>query len=798
MNQTTLTLALAVLLTAGAAHSAEKAEINVHVDKPGHAVAPTLWGIFFEDINCSADGGIYAEMVRNRSFEDSDKPDFWSVLKSSDAKGKITVTLENPMGDDLLTDRNRRSLRVNVTQGSSEHPFSVANGGYWGIAVQSGGEYALSFHARAAQGFSGPLIVELQSSNGVACARGEITGLGADWKQFKTTLAATRTEPAARLVLSFPQPGTVWLDMVSLFPKQTWKDRGLRTDLMDKLSELSPAFVRFPGGCWVEGDTMKYAYRWKDTMGDLAQRRTQHNIWEYNATHGIGFHEYLQTCEDLGSAPLFVINCGMSHKETIPMEQIGPFVQDALDALEYCNGPVTSRYGALRAHNGHPEPFNLRLMEIGNENGGPAYNERWPVFYHAIKAAYPNVQLIANVWGGYPTNILPEVVDEHYYNSPEFFMVHADQYDKYDRKGPKVYIGEYAVTQGCGQGNLRAAVGEAAFMTGVERNSDVVTMASYAPLFANVNYKKWNPDLICYDSARTYVLPSFYVQKLFSQNRGDVVLPVTVESPEFTSSLKGGNIGVGTWATTAEFKDIKVTSGNQTLFQSDLATTNGWKFIDGAWSVDHGVLRQSASNQNVRAILSTRAFTNFTYSLKARKLSGDEGFLILFNVTDDGAKSWWNIGGWNNDHHALELGGVIGKETKGRIETNRWYDIRVDVAADGVKCYLDGKLTSEGTAPKLKSLYSSATRDNSTRDVILKVVNAADDALETDVKLDSAASLGASATAITLASQYPEDENSLDKPEYVIPKTTTVSLDNNSVHHVFPGNSVTIFRIKGQ
>jgi alpha-L-arabinofuranosidase len=235
----------------------------------------------------------------------------------------------------------------------------------------------------------------------------------------------------------------------------------------------------------VEGDDMAHMYRWKETIGDIACRKPLFNIWGYSATHGLGYHEYLQLSEDLGAEPLFCINTGMSHREVVPLDQMGPWVQDALDAIEYANGPTNSIWGGLRAQNGHPEPFHMKYLEIGNENGGPAYHERWELFYGAIKAKHPGIQLIANVWGGYPTTLMPDVIDEHYYNNPEFFIQQAHKYDTYKRDGPKVFVGEYAVTQGTGQGNLRGAIGEAAFMTGLERNSDVVIMASYAPLFVN-------------------------------------------------------------------------------------------------------------------------------------------------------------------------------------------------------------------------------------------------------------------------------------------------------------------------
>jgi alpha-L-arabinofuranosidase len=546
---------------------------------------------------------------------------------------------------------------------------------------------------------------------------------------------------------------------------------------------------------------MKDAYRWKDTIGDIASRRTQHNIWDYWATHGLGFHEYLQMCEDLGAKPLFVINVGMSHKENVPLDQLAPYVQDALDAIEYCNGPQTSRYGALRARNGHPAPFNLKFMEIGNENGGPAYNERWPRFYKAIKAKYPNMTLIANHWlGTYPKSVLPEVVDEHYYDSPEFFMSRADQYDSYDRKGPKIYIGEYAVTRGCGQGNLRAAIGEAAFMTGIERNSDVVVMASYAPLFANVNYKKWNPDLICYDGSRVYGLPSYYVQKLFSQNRGNVVLPVKITSPRYQIASTGGAIGVGTWKTRAEFKDIKVTQGGQTLFASDFSKgAQDWKQLgEGHWSIKDGAINQSSLAENVRAVIGDKNWKNYTLSLKARKHGGEEGFLILFNVQNGDNKSWWNIGGWGNTRHAIEMGGINSHDVKGSIETGRWYDIRIETTDAGIKCYIDGKLVHDATYPEIASLYASASREDSSGDIITKVVNASSGAVETDLHFSGAVSSAKSAEAMVLTSSDGEDENSLEQPQKVMPKSEQVEVKNSTIQHKFPGNSLTIIRMSGK
>lgn len=781
----------AVAMVALTASAASSGSLTVKVDQPGHAISPTLYGIFFEDINCSADGGLYAELVRNRNFEDSDNPDHWSVLKDGSAVVEMAVDSSKP-----ASSKNPRSLRVQIKNPGSGRA-GVANDGFWGIAVEKGDKYELSLLARAGEESTGPLLVSLESTSGTVYATDKVTKLTPNWKKYTLSLKAKGTDPRARLVISADHAVTFWIDMVSLFPKETWKNRpnGLRPDLAEMLAGLKPAFVRFPGGCWVEGDTMALAYRWKQTIGETSERRTQRNIWQYQATHGIGYHEYLQMCEDLKAEPLFVINCGMSHREVIPMDKMQEFVQDALDAVEYANGPVTSTWGAVRAKNGHPAPFNLRYMEIGNENGGGAYHERYALFHDALKAKYPEIHLVANEWSGRPDNRPLEIVDEHYYSSPEFFINNAGKYDSYDRKGHKVYVGEYACTQGCGQGNLRAAVGEAAFMTGMERNSDVVMMASYAPLFANVHYKKWNPDLINFDSSRVYGLPSYYVQKMFSENRGDVVLPVDLQVADITPPVKSGCIGVGTWRTEAEFKDIKVTRGDEVLFSGDFSRgLNGWDTRGGEWSIIDGAMHQKSLGDNIRAFAGDKKWSNYTFSLKARKISGEEGFLIPFAVQNEDAKVWWNIGGWGNTRHALEMEGISGGDIRGSIETGRWYDIRVELKGSNIKCYLDGKLIHDVDYPRVKSLYATASRAGN-KEVILKVVNASYEDQDTEVNLRGVAR-ASSVTALVLSSRDPNDENTLDRPVKVAPIKQQIECSGPRFSHVFPANSVTVLRMK--
>jgi alpha-L-arabinofuranosidase len=521
-----------------------------------------------------------------------------------------------------------------------------------------------------------------------------------------------------------------------------------------------------------------------------------YNIWGYWATHGLGFHEYLQLSEDLGAAPLFCVNVGMSHHESVPLDRMAQWVQDALDAIEYANGPTNTVWGALRARHGHPGPFNLRYLEIGNENGGRDYAARWPLFCRAIRSLHPEVQLVANVWSGYPRDPAPDLIDEHYYNTPEFFMRQANHYDSYDRKGPKVFVGEYAVTQNCGQGNLRAAVGEAAFMTGLERNSDIVAMACYAPLFVNLNHRRWNPDLINFDSSSNYGLPSYYVQQLFSQHRGDVTLPVTVDSPPSAAPFKSGAIGVGTWRTRAEFKDLRVTHNGRVLFAPDFSRgTEGWKLLGGGdWRVVDGVLRQDSEAESIRAVTGDKSWTDYTFSLKARKLGGNEGFLVLFRVNNDEDKCWWNVGGWDNSMHGIEMNDVL-TQTPGSIETGRWYDLRVEITSQNIKCFLDDKLIHDINQASLPSLFASATQDQTNGDLILKVVNGNELALDTRIDLQGATKLAGSGREILLASEKATDENTLAHPTKVSPKSRPWEVTGPSFHHAFPGNSVTVLRI---
>ena len=762
----------------------EVTRIRVDTAKPTVKVSPYLYGIFFEEINCSGDGGIYAELVRNRSFEESKEAKFWTV-----SDGTVKVQPNVPVSPD---DENKQHLEWAPSSTQSR----LINEGYWGIPARLGETYDLSFMI---SGPAGRVTASLETPNGESLCATSLN-VTAKMSTVQSTLRPSRFEPNARLVFRPENMGTYELDMVSLFPRSTFKSRpnGLRSDLATMLNAIKPAFMRFPGGCWVEGETMATAMRWKKTINSLDNRRTQPNLWGYTSPNGLGYFEYLQMCEDLGAAPLFVINCGMSHQQVVPMDQMDEYVQDALDAIEYANGPATSKWGAVRAKNGHPKPFNLKFMEIGNENGGPAYNERYKLIYEAVHKRYPEIGLVADVWGGTPTGAPVDIVDEHYYNNPAFFFANANRYDSYDRKGPKVYVGEYAVTQGCGGGNLIAAVSEAAFMCGMERNSDQVVMASYAPLFANVNYKKWNPDLINFNGTTAYGTPSYYVQELFAKNRADTVLSTTLENDlSKVTKFPTGAVGVSTWRTQAEYKDLVVTKAGAKVFESKVGESLASK--SGVWRMVEGAIRQTSNDEGTRAIGPGDFGDTYSVSVKARKISGDEGFMLDFGYAGEKDWLWLNIGGWRNSQHGLELetdGGrqVIGS-AKGKIETGRWYEVRADVSPTEIRCFLDGKVLFTAKAPSHRLVHVVSGRDEMTNELIVKIVNADSESRPTELEI-SGISSGLKGTVEELTSNKPTDENSIESPTKVLPTHRSIASQTNKLSLNLPPYSVSILRLK--
>ncbi len=815
--------AIVVLAMLACAGAVQAAELTVDMNQAPRPVSPSLYGIFYEDINHAADGGLYAEMIRNRSFEDSLPPkdctikdgkivtpagwsmDYkidnpitgWSILRAAEGDGDMALDESKRMND-----VQRASLKVNV-KNTAAGRVGVANSGFWGIALKQGTACKFSFFACAEGGFAGPLTISLESADGKVYAAQDVAGLTGDWKKFEGELTSNATDNDARFVIATKAMGVFFLDVVSLFPKETFKNRpnGLRPDLAGMLQELRPGFIRFPGGCFVEGFCMDTTLRWKKTMGPIESRPTHWNLWGYPATNGLGYHELLQLCEDVGAAPMLVINCGMScqgrNPDIVPVDQLGEWIQDALDAIEYANGPAESKWGAVRAANGHPAPFGLKYMEIGNENSGGDYNAHYKAFSDAITPKYPEIKLISNV----PVEgARVDIFDDHYYSDPAFFLGQTGHYDKHDRSKAKIYVGEYAVVKNCGKGNLRAALAEAAFMTGMERNGDQVVMCSYAPLFVNVNDRAWNPDAIQFDNHRVCGTASYYVQKLFSENRCDETFPVTLQGQPKLAAGKGGKVGLATWGTQVEYKDFKVTQGRKTLF-TDAFSKNAdkWKTEGGDWSVVNGAYRQMSLDTDVRSTTGSIAWDDYAITLKARKTGGNEGFMVMFDVRDKDNWGWWNVGGWGNRMHGIEVchkgeKTMVGSQVSGSVETGRWYDLRVEVSPTHIRCLLDGKVVHDEEVAGASLMAAVAGRKDG--DLLLKVVNASGEAQKTEVRLDGGAKVAQDGTAVVLADADDAVENSLDEPLKIVPREQAVKVAGNRFGYEFPPYSLTILRLK--
>ena len=793
------------------------AQVTLDIDagKRGTTIGERHYGIFFEEINHAGDGGLYAELISNRSFEDNaSEADNWT------AKGSAYLLLLDAGEWPLLNEAQTRALAV-VTQ---EAGSGVRNQGYWGINVVSGRTYKLSFWARAVDGYDAPgtLTAALETADGVSLGQTAINAsLTTEWTKITAEITATGNDSRGYFALTTDKESTFLLDMVSLFPP-TWKGRenGCRIDLAEKLEAMKPAFVRFPGGCFVEGqyeNGKTNRFEWKKTIGPIEERPGHRNVnWNYNVSDGLGFHELLQLTEDLGAEPLFVVNMGMGHGWMEPYDQIEEYIDEALDAIEYCNGDVTTEWGAKRAANGHPEPFGLQLIEIGNENYNYSpennndqsdhYAERYIQFYNAIKSRYPEMVIIGNVeaWStDNPSWRNPhpvDAVDEHYYRNPAWFAGQYEKYDNYDRTQPKVYVGEYAVTSDYGTtGHLRAALGEAIYMLGMENNADVCIMNSYAPIFVNENDQKWMPDMIRFNSSESYGTPSYHVQRLFPNNVGKQNVRWTETG---NVELGGSRFGLSTWSTAATFDNVKVTAADGTvLFTDDFSSGTGhWTSNGGNWSVSGGQLYQSSTGmQGAIYLCDVEAGDNYTIELDAMKNSGAEGFLVAFNYKDANNYCWWNLGGWDNAQHGVEVCSNGAKSTvasvSGTLTNYTTYHLKITVTGNRVQCYIDNNLIHDFTLPSQRKVYVSSNIDDETGMMYVKMVNPHNSPVATTINLTNATL--EEGTVIRMSSADPESENTTGNPDNVYPEeeTALTGINGNTVSYNAPANSLNILRL---
>lgn len=808
--------------------------LSIDGDGTGASISDTMFGIFYEDINYAADGGLYAELVRNRSFEfnTSDNASFtgltaWQVLNRSGAGTTGSVV------DDAarLNDMNRNHLRLTAAAAGD----GVRNIGYNnGFAVKAGQSYEGYLWARSTT--AQQLTLRLEDAAGDATVATASVALdGSDtWKKHPFTLTASTTTDAGRLAVLAGAPSVIGLDMVSLMPTDRWVGpvngkSDLRKDLMEKVAAMDPTFLRFPGGCVTNVGTFRtyeesgYAdrrrtYQWKETIGPVEERPTNWNFWGYNQSYGIGYLEYFELAEDLDAEPLPVVSVGANGcggagiPEMKDPQQIQRWVDDTVDLIEFANGGTDTEWGAKRAALGHPEPFGLEMIGLGNEENTTTFEANFPAFRDAIEARYPDIQIISNsgpdssgarfdtLWD-FNREQDVDLVDEHYYRDPQWFLENHYRYDSYDREDPLVFLGEYA-----SRGNtMYNALAEASYMTGLQRNADVVRLASYAPLLANESHVQWNPDAIWFDNDESWETPNWEVQKLFGTNVGDEVVPSTYDAPADAAEDITGGVFLSTWATAAAYDDVTVTSNEsgETLFSDQFADASQWNPQSGTWGVSGGRYAQTSTTvTDARAVpvgAYDKDWSNYTLELDATKTAGSEGFLVGFGATGANNFYWWNIGGWNNTRSVLQRAtGGSASELKAlentSLVTGQTYRVKVVVEGTHIELYLDGELQMEydQPAPPAK-VFQVVTRDELTGDLVAKVVNTSTSPVRTQVEIADAG-VEDTATVTTLAGA-PGATNTKAAPNTIKPKVREVSGIGDSFTYEFPASSVTFIRM---
>jgi len=835
LHQILVLPAFALLL---AACSQPQAEITIDVAQHGADIPSSMYGIFFEEINHAGDGGLYAELVQNRGFEDTSVPEgyrvkdgklyppanscnhltcakphpdmcyrwpteeipAWSLTQLEGEGASMKLTTEYPLNSATPT-----ALKVTLP---AEGRVAIGNTGFWGMNIEEGKDYYLRLYTSNGKRFDGKAVIRLVGEDGQELCNCPLAiDMAKAWSEYTAHLTATGSDSRAHLVIELEGKGTLLLDYVSLFPFETFRNcaNGLRKDIAETLEAMRPAFVRWPGGCVVEGITLSNRIKWKETIGDPVTRPGVYDTWGYRTTMGFGYHEFLQFCEDIGAGGMFVCNVGLGCQgrvgDACKEDEVDSFIEDVLDAIDYALGDGTTEWSRKRVENGHPAPFPLKYVEIGNENWGPVYEKRYDKFYKAIKEKYPQLKLISTLGlGGQHRHERVDMIDPHWYVSPEFFFASDKLFDQQERGDYEIYIGEYAVNQNVGGGNLLGALAEAAFLTGVERNSDLVKMASYAPLFENVNDRVWPTNLIWFDSYRVMGRSSYQVQKMYAENRPSFNVATSFEQPVIPVGVKG-QIAVGGWNTDNEYKDLKVTLADGRTVEADMS--QGWTPQEGTWNAEGGTLKGSGPGVMRWNLWSVpEAFGDCSISLKARKIAGAEGFLIYFGMHDGKNGYVLNIGGWGNQTTAFQrINGndmpQIPNNISQYVEEGRWYDIRIDIK-DGKFTYsLDGKQMLE-TAIENIQRYVVSGYDENTGELIVKFVNATKEPFSTSVNLQNVTSVKRKGKVVTLTSADPKDENTLDDPKRVFPRESTFNKFSGQFDYTFEPWSFTVLRIKAE
>lgn len=843
-------LLLIVINCQKSAISQNRATITIDASKLESKVSPDLHGIFFEEISHGGEGGLYGELIQNRGFEESRLPlsttlkdgfvvsnkaphfmmpnngvsewkmkwpsksswPAWSLQTSGSTAISLAVTQQGP-----LNNATPNSLQVTVNKIDPNGKSTLLNEGFWGINTVKDDVYNLSFFARTDKLYKGPITASLQSATGAILATYSFESVtGTSWKKYNCQLLARHTNSKAKFALSFGSTGTVWLDMVSLFPAKTFMNRpnGLRQDLAQYIADLKPAFIRWPGGCFVEGINAENSPNWKKSIGPIEKRSGTFSVWGYWSTDGFGYHEYLQFCEDIHAAAWYVFNIGISCEfrsgTFVPDEKVDSMIYDILDGIEYAVGPVTSKYGKLRVSNGHPSPFPLKFIEVGNEQSGPRYAARYNRFYKAIKAKYPQLKIVASMGIGdvnkNTTDSMKgiDIVDEHAYKSAGWAMRNFNHFEQYKRGEWNMYVGEYVTNSGVGAGNMNAALSDAVYIMSMEKNSDLVKMSSYAPLLVNVNDIDWPVNLINFDASNIFARISYYAIKMFNENKPTQNINTQIFIPQLKSKMPlfSGSLGLATWDTQCDYKAIEVVQNGKVVYKSDFINrSEEWSLVRGSWKVQDSALSQTVAGEQQLAWLTNKTFDTYTLKLRARKKSGSNAFIIPFAVKNDSTQLRAHIGSFLNSNavfesvtNAFDITAISElKRLDKPIEMGRWYDITIVVGYNEIDCYLDNKFLMSYRAPR--DFFSIAGKDEVSGDIIIKAVNASASPYQTNISLTGVNVLQPMGELVSLRASSAEAENSFEEPTKYIPQTQTVGGIKSLFEISFKPYSINVLRL---
>ncbi len=843
-------LSIALCAAAAPAISAEDA-LFIDTGQRGHDINPGMYGIFFEEINHSGDGGLYAELLQNRGFEEQalpggfkkigenkiqsnevtkmweyrSDPQFtwdwnfaqkkmtgWKVDSKNCSVSYDVITLDQP-----LHENTPNAMNMVISGAKDGANARLINTGYWGIALEKDGKYDLRFYLNTTNytGKVKAVIYNADCTKVLAEKEFDVDKSG-EWKEYKAVMTSPETIKDAQFALVFTDNGTINVDYVSLFPQDTFMGRpnGMRKDVAQLLADLQPKFMRWPGGCIVEGITLENRVKWKETLGDPMTRRGEYDLWGYRSTWGMGYHEILQFCEDINMECMFVGNTGLAcwNKECVSgAEALQPYYEDIRDAIEYAIGdPATNEWAKRRADAGHPAPFPLKYVEIGNENWGAAYLENFNYLYEKLKAEYPQL-IYLNTMGidhaeEFQLRLGNDMIDPHWYVTPEYFYNNRTIFDKTPRGHYDIYVGEYAVNAQVGDGNMDAALSEASFMMDMERNSDIVKMASYAPLIQNDNAINWHCNLIWQHSGESLGRASYYNQKMFSENLPTYNIKNDLQSDRCGIAYNG-RAGIGTWSTIGQFRNFKVSDHDgKVLYTADFANNlDEWTPMQGSWAINNdGNYQQGKTQTRCISLMNALAFRDCVIEVEALKKSGNEGFLLVFGCDEYDWAHYYqlNIGGWNNTGIAIEDvnnggGAVISEKPTFKVENNKWYKIKVVCKHGKVDAYVDDTLYCSVELGKLNAgrINYHTGYDADKGEIVVKVVNAEKEALPLSLALN-AKNIASTATAETLKSESLWFENSYTEPEMISPVKTTVSGVSEKFNYTFEPYSLTVLRIK--